>query len=60
VAWINEGECGLTFEKPISHEVVLELTGRHDETTTFRVDPARIPLGRRRHARQLATREEKT
>jgi hypothetical protein len=49
VAWVNDGKCGVEFDRPIPKSVVdqtVALSGTG--TTRSRVDRGRIPLGRRR------------
>jgi hypothetical protein len=48
IAWRNQDTCGVTFEKPISGELVIETTGDHLGSTALAGDMAKIPIGTKR------------
>jgi len=54
IAWSRSGVCGVTFDKPISHELLAETTGMSELVAAVTGDMRRIPLGKRRSRRQQA------
>lgn len=51
IAWARDDSCGLTFERPIPHAVVIETTGGHEAPRGPAATPGNIPLGKKRSRR---------
>jgi hypothetical protein len=52
VAWANKDACGVSFERPIAREIVLETIGENFEATVPAADLSKIRPGVRRMRRQ--------
>ncbi len=52
IAWRGENSCGVTFEKPISRELVIETTGGYLGSSTPVGNMANIPVGTKRVRRR--------